>query len=100
MEQNQGLMKIFSNNDKGYLKWLNENPNGFVLNANNPPNAHYLIAHRVSCFIINGTPSLGKDWTKKYIKVCANKLSEISGWTKEIFGYQPYFCGHCSPDWS
>jgi hypothetical protein len=91
-------MEIFNNDDQGYQLWLNQNPNGFVLNANNPPNARYLVAHRASCFTINGTPSRGKDWTKKYIKVCANKLSEISGWTQEKFGCEPYCCRHCSPE--
>jgi hypothetical protein len=90
-------MEIFSNDDKGYLKWLNENPNGYVLRANNPPTAGSLMAHRAKCCAINGNPNRGSEWTKKYIKVCAIRLSEISGWTEENFGYQPSFCSRCSP---
>jgi len=91
-------MEIFDNNDTGYLLWLNKNPKGFVLNANNPPNARYLVAHRASCFTINDTPSRGKDWTVKYIKVCGDTLAELSEWTLDQFGGKPYCCRHCSPE--
>src|ERR1035438_1899530 len=85
-------MEIFSNDDAGYLNWIEVNPSGFVLNAKNPLRSVYLFIHWASCCTIKGTPNKGKDWTNKYIKVCSSKLSEISGWTLENFGYQPTFC--------
>jgi hypothetical protein len=90
-------MEIFENDEQGYQNWLNENPDGFVLNARNPPNRNYLYAHRAACRSINGNSCTDKDWTKKYIKICSGKLSELSAWTEEKFGYLPYFCRRCTP---
>lgn len=91
-------MEKFVKNDKGYHIWLNKKPNGFVLNANNPPNARYLIAHRASCHSIIGTPSRGKIWTQRYIKVCGETLHDLKQWTLENFNREPHCCRHCSPD--
>jgi hypothetical protein len=92
-------MEMFDHNEEGYRKWIQEHPTGFVLVSHNPPSSKYITIHRADCATINPAKALNREnWTKSYIKVCANTQTDLTAWATSRWGQsvaplRP--CGHC-----
>jgi hypothetical protein len=92
-------MSYFVNNESGYREWIKAHPLGFVLVSWNPPRANYTTLHRADCHTINPEKATHKEnWTQKYIKVCADDISDIEDWASKKWGEGNHTlnsCKHC-----
>jgi hypothetical protein len=92
-------MEVFADNESGYREWVQTNPFGFVLVSWNPPRPKYISLHRADCHCINPQKAPHRqNWTKAYIKVCADSSDELVRWAAGKWGsgvadIQP--CRHC-----
>jgi hypothetical protein len=87
----------FCDDDAGYLAWLATHPDGYVINlarSRNPSDAH---THHAGCHTIGGQIPRGEAWTKTYVKVCAERLSELDQWAIDTYGRPITQCGTCRP---
>ncbi len=72
----------FADDDAGYLTWIAQHPQGYVLNTARQPTADYLIAHRATCPTISGTPARGEQWTRDFLKHCAEHRAELRSFAR------------------
>ena len=92
-------MQMFDHDEEGYREWIKSHPIGFVLVSHNPPSSKYISVHRADCHTINPAKARHKEnWTKSYIKLCADVEAELTQWATSQWGQQvaplrP--CGHC-----
>lgn len=91
-----GDARLFRGDDAGYLAWLSAHPDGYVINivrGYSPADARL---HRVRCRHINGR-SRGV-WTEgQYVKICADRLSDLDQWAAAAVGEPIEPCRSCNP---
>jgi hypothetical protein len=87
----------FCDDDAGYLAWLANHPDGYLINLARNRNTSDARTHRVDCGTIRGQIPRGDAWTRSYIKVCAEHLSELEMWATDIFGQPIACCQTCRP---
>ena len=84
---------LFRDDDHGFFDWLDSNPNGFFINTARNPKPDYLVLHRPDCSHIDRRPSM--NWTKDYIKLCANRRSDLEEWASSAVGGEVTLCRTC-----
>jgi hypothetical protein len=88
----------FQDDDDGYLEWVSTHPNGFVLNCERHPKPDYLFLHATSCHSITRLQPAGRRWTKSYVKVCSDSVSDVEAWVREnVVDGLTAPCPICSP---
>lgn len=96
----------FRDDDAGYLDWLAAHPNGYVINAvrnysdfalREVTSAWMARVHCASCRTINSQHSRGET-TGRYVKVCAEELSELEDWATSAVGELVAGCTVCYPN--
>lgn len=91
-------MWMFVDDDEGFLAWLTSHLGGYIVNTTREPRADYLILHRATCPHL-GRPNAGVNWTKDYIKICAEEIDELARWARShvIGASQLTPCRVCRP---
>lgn len=87
---------LFEDDDAGYLQWSRRHPGGFVINAlrgsfDDP------VLHRAECWSITRHIGDHKDWTRQFVKLCAEEIGALRMWSYQRFGRPPRDCQHCDP---
>jgi hypothetical protein len=88
---------IFRDDDEAYVLWRDAHPRGFVLNTNRRSSIDYAFLHRASCRTITDLAPGFENWTRDYIKICAEEKGEILVWCYSELGGSPESCQICSP---
>ena len=87
----------FRDDDAGYLAWLSAHPDGYVINIARSHRAADARVHHADCRTISGQIPLGKTWTGPYVKVCAERLTELEQWAIAHVSEPIRRCGTCHP---
>ena len=93
------MATVFDGNDLAYQQWLAENPTGYVLNSWRAISPSYMVLHRSSCSSVRpdaGVTKPGGFTERRYIKVCATKLSELQQWVRNHGRADGSFSINCS----
>lgn len=98
------MLRVFKDDDLGYLQWAGENQSGYILNTRKIPDPDYMILHRARCSTITRYPKMdinpGGFTERGYIKICADRASQISSWIKlngRADGTVSKRCSFCKP---
>lgn len=78
-------IELFRDNDDGFFDWLEQHPDAFFLNTNRNPVPSYLVLHRPDCRHFKGDRA-HLNWTKDYIKLCADHRDTLEDWATDAFG--------------
>jgi hypothetical protein len=91
-------VETFVDDDDAFLDWRDSHPDGYIVNADRRPQAEYLVLHRATCPTMR-LPNASLQWTRSYIKICANNSNELTRWASQtvtgFHGLNP--CGICKP---
>jgi hypothetical protein len=87
----------FRDDDPGYLAWIAAHPGGYVINIRRSHNPRDARLHLATCRWISGENPRGGPWTGRYVKVCADGLSELEQWATDHAGGPIRRCGTCHP---
>jgi hypothetical protein len=87
---------LFRDDDEGFFEWLEEHPDGFFLNTERNPGPQYLVLHQPACRHFKGEREQ-LNWTKDYVKLCAEHSGTLEDWAMEAFGEsaEPTLCSSC-----
>ena len=85
----------FRDDDAGYLAWVGAHPDGYVINIARSHNPAEARVHRAGCRWISGRSPRGRVWTGLYVKVCAERLTELEQWAMDRVGELIPPCGTC-----
>jgi hypothetical protein len=87
----------FRDDDAGYLAWLAAHPDGYVINIARSHSAAAARIHHAGCRTISGQNPHQGPWTGPYVKVCAQRLTELEEWATSKVGEPIPPCGTCRP---
>lgn len=87
----------FREDDAGYLEWIASHPDGFVINIVHGHSASGARLHHADCRTISGRNSRDGRWTWPYVKVCADRLSDLQSWATDHVRREIPPCGTCQP---
>ena len=92
--------QLISNADDKYLVWARKNPHGFVLNIASDNNPKYRVLHRATCRPIleyQADKPAGAFTCRKYRKVVAQEVQELTLWVASNRGGAIKCCKLCNP---
>lgn len=87
----------FLDDDAGYSRWITAHPDGYVINIARSHTASTARLHRASCRTINGQNPHNGPWTRQYVKVCAERLTDLEAWAASSLQKRVLPCGTCEP---
>ena len=89
----------FDRNDDDYQDWLKSHPNGYVINARRRLVPSYMVLHRVSCRSVRSYSLFaphGAYTERGYVKICAEKVSDLRAWVRKNGRPDGTFSKECS----
>jgi len=92
------MIERFLNREGEYEEWFQENKSGYVLNYFDGTEKQSKMnkVHKAACPYLRRKSDEGKR-TKKYEKVCSDKIEELLEFVKEKRGNSWESCNFCKP---
>lgn len=90
-------VRQFRDDEAAYLAWLAANPDGYVINIARSHTATTGRLHAADCRTISGTNPEGGRWVGQYVKICAERLTDLEDWASRVVGKPVARCGTCRP---